>query len=268
MLVKCKKVFRYPLSTFYVIVGLMVAFLMLFDGLSIYNEVTKAADEDKQARYNETTRLNVENTDKRQLTPQLFEVPEKVNVHLVADACIEGASGNVKADIVLQNAIELKILLNTGRLPTKKEIVSGKHVAVIRSGLESCTFVKDSKKYIEMNGTAYEVIGTMKEFGSNGYVFVYENCLTREMSKKIMNSDDINVIINSDKNNTYDAYNHIKSNMTDFSNTINVEGRQVDEDMDVLQYAMDNSSVVVVFVIYLFSIINCINENYSSSSYN
>lgn len=255
---KIKKVFRYPLSTVYLIVGLIIAFLMLFDGLTIYKQVTKDTKENRKMQYLETTEVMIDNLDNAKMDFNMLKSKQKVNINIVSEGYVDGVEGNVRIDVVMQEKVKPRLAMEQGRMPNADEIEEGKPVLAIRSNLQEYVVDKDGKEYINLSGAEYEVVGIIRNKDSNANIMVYGECLDSKMVKHILEMNSFKLVMNSESENTYEAYKEIKENLIRKSPAIEIAAYQRDNNVDALSYAMNNTEASVVLFIYLFSIANCV----------
>lgn len=257
-IMKMKKIFRYPLSTVYLIVGLIIAFLMLFDGLTIYNQVTNDTKENQKMQYLETTEVMIDNLDNVEMDFNVLKSKEKVNINMVSEGYVDGVEGNVRLDVVIQEKVKPRIAMEQGRMPSAEEIEEGKPVLAIRSNLQEYIVHKDGKDYINLSGAEYEVVGIIRNMDSNAHIMVYGECLDSKMAQHILEMNSFDLVMNSEFENTYDAYKEIKENLIRKSPAVEIAAYKRDNNVDALSYAMNNTEASVVFFIYLFSLANCV----------
>lgn len=258
LIMKIRKIFRYPLSTVYLIVGLIIAFLMLFDGLTIYNQVTSDTKENQKMQYLETTEVTIDNMENVEMDFDLFKSKEKVNINVVSEGYVEGVEGNVRIDVVLQEKEKPRLSMERGRMPSPDEIQQGKPVLAIVDNLQEYAIKRDGKEYINLSGTEYEVVGIIKNMDSNSNIVVYSDCLASKLLHHILEMNSFKLVLNSESENTYKAYKEIKEKLIKKSPAIEIAAYKRDNNIDALSYAMNNTEASVVLFIYLFSIANCV----------
>lgn len=261
-----KRLFRYPISTIYIILGLLVAFMALFDGVNIYSQVLGKANDDGQYNYKYAMYLQIDTQGGGKNNIKDLISDRKVNVKICNFAVWpEGSEGMTYMDIVLTNNEKEKYVLKEGRLPDDAEIKARENViSVGDSYLSNLTQDNEGNRFITINGSRYKVVGIMDNnispaFSANLVTF-YE-CLSDDMKQKILNSPHLDLMIESDSEDVYPVCKQIKANILKRDPQAVIEGYKVDykeQQAEAAKRQLAQSPVNIYFLIYFFAIINCI----------
>ncbi|AEE95840.1 ABC transporter permease [Mahella australiensis] len=261
-----KHLFRYPISTIYIILGLLVAFMALFDGVNIYSQVLGKANDDGQYNYKYAMYLQIDTQGGGKNNIKDLISDRKVNVKICNFAVWpEGSKGMPYMDIILTNNEKEKYVLKEGRLPDDAEIKARENVVLVGdSYLSKLTRDNKGNRFITINGSRYKVVGIMDNnispaFSANLVTF-YE-CLSDDMKQKILNSPHLDLMIESDSEDVYPVCEQIKADILKRDPQAVIEGYKVDykeQQAEAAKLQLAQSPVNIYFLIYFFAIINCI----------
>lgn len=261
-----KHLFRYPVSTIYIILGLLVAFVALFDGVNIYSQVLGKANDDGQHNYKYAMYLQIDTREGSKKDIKDLISDRKVNVKICNFLVwAEGEEGMSYMDIILTNNEKEKYVLKEGRLPDNAEIKAGENVISVEdSYLSKLTQDNEGNRFITINGSRYKVVGIMgnniSPVFSASFVTFYE-CLSDDMKQKILNSSHLDLMVESDSEDVYPVCKQIKANILKRDPQAVVEGYEVDyeeQQVEAAKLQLAQSPVNIYFLIYFFAIINCI----------
>lgn len=263
---RIRHLFRYPTSTVYIILGLLVAFFALFDGLSIYNHLLSGINEEQQYGYTSTMYISIKKGQGYKINIEDLLTDSKANVKITNfPIWIEGNDGMSNLDVILVSNEKEKYVFQQGRLPSNKEVKNGENViSVGRARMSNLTSDDSGDRFITINGTRYKVVGIMGAKNSNvldGKLVTYYNCLSSDMKQKILNSKELWLTVESDSEDVYPICKQIKINIVKRNPEIAVDGYEPNDDEqqnEEIETAMAQSGVSVYFLIYFFAIINCV----------
>ena len=152
-----------------------------------------------------------------------------------------------------------------GRYYTRSELNNGDNVVLIGKELEKYSEEKGKEKIIMIQNIEYKVIGIIGEREKKSildYKVVMPITSIPEVHKdRIKYSKELDFTIHSNYGDTYKDYKIIRQNINMFDATSSIEENIIENDVDIVTSILSRPSMQVSLsvLVYIFSIINCIN---------
>lgn len=252
---KIKKYNRYPLSNTFMFIGLLIAFLAVICGCSLYENVEINNKESKNFKYDNEIVINYYSNDGGYLKLEDFAKCDTINVEIAMFAMGVGKYTRV-ANIAYSYNEEPSYILKSGRFPSKEDIDNGRKVVDIGQDMSDDVYKRDGQEYIRFDGIEYEVIGYFGSENSNvldsTIYFVY-NCLD-DYHKNMLAEQDIFFIRYG--SNSFDVYNVVSDITDNLSESIDYSID--DAEAFNTNITSNHSKDMYYFTIYAFAIGICI----------
>lgn len=252
---KIKKYNRYPLSNSFMFIGLLIAFLAVICGCSLYENIEVNNKESKNFKYDNEIVVNYFSMDGSLLKLDNFAKNETINTEVTMFAMGVGKYTRV-VDIAYSYNEDPPYSLKSGRLPSKEDIAAGRKVVNIGQGLTSDVYQRDGDEYIKFDGIEYEVIGYFGSENSNvldsAIYFVY-NCLDDYHKKMLEEQDVFFVRYGSNSNDVYSVVSDVTSNLV-----ANIDYSIEDATSYNTNITSKHNKDMYYFTIYAFAIGICI----------
>lgn len=252
---KIKKYNRYPLSNSFMFIGLLIAFIAVICGCSLYENIEVNNKESRNFKYDNEIVVNYFSMDGSFLKPDDFTENEIINTEVTMFAMGVGKYTRV-VNIAYSYNEEPPYILKSGRLPSKEDIAVGRKVVNIGQGLTDDVYRHDGYEYIKFDGIEYEVIGYFGSENSNvldsTIYFVY-NCLD-DYHKKMLEEQDVFFVRYG--SNSHDVYSVVSDIISDLAENIDYS---IDDAIAYNTNITDkHSKEMYYFTIYAFAVGICI----------
>lgn len=252
---KIRKFNRYPLSNTFMFIGLIIAFIAVICGSSIYTRIEMENKEIKNFRYNNEAVVNFYSQSEESLNLSDIATSKDINVEITLFAMSVGKYTRV-VDIAYSYNEEPSYILKSGTLPSKEDINNGRRVVNVGEDLLEDVYVKGDTEYIKFDGIEYEVIGY---FGSENsdvldsiIYFVYE-CLDPYHKEILSNQDMLDLRFGSNYNDAIEEVSALFGNIPP-----NVEYSFEDAENFSNMISNDHEKDMYFFMVYAFAICICI----------
>lgn len=247
--------FNIGIEHIYLLIGFILGFLAVLNGISLFNYYINCKNDGQEYSYKYNSIITLSSTDEDVDIERIIKM-DKYNISYSdgLQVYVDKSKKFRLIDILFTNNETTEYKIIDGRMPSKKEIKSGKRVVAVGKSIKKYTYNKLGKRYIDINGYKYEVVGIISTSNSNiqdQTIVIYYNCLEQSLKKNI-NLSQINLLLSSNKytiNREYlDSY-FKKDKITIFYNN----------SFAFEEYARDERvSSRLYFMLYFFAIINCI----------
>ena len=255
---RVRKYIRYSISSIYMMLGYIIGFVAIFNGLSIYNycENYEKDVNDYKYRHNKDVFINTVD-EKTSIDMMYFMNLKKYNYYIKDNVCLyfnENKESRI-VDVLLNVNEETNYCFIEGRLPNKKEVEQGKNVIAIGKGIKNQTYIVEDKRYIDIYSIPYEVvgiIGTKMSKAQDYKVVTYYKCLDENSRLKVsLNEMYLSISSNKENIDMVDVEEYCKMNKSIEQKVINneeIEGSLLSDDK------LRGDFYILVFI---FSIVNC-----------
>lgn len=255
---RVKKYIRYPISSIYMVLGYIIGFVAIFNGLAIYNYCGNYEKEVNQYKYRYNKELIINMVDENALIDmKMFMLSNKYNYYIKDNVCVffNKNKENRIIDVLLNVNEETNYCFIEGRLPNKKEIREGKNVIAIGKGIKDQTYIVENKRYIDIYSIPYEVVGILGTSMSKAQdykVVTYYNCLDNRSKTKInLNEICLSISSNNEKIDITELEKYCEMNK---SLELKVADNEVLESSLLSDDKLRGNFYILIFV---FSIVNC-----------
>lgn len=246
--------FRYGVSNVYMIVVMLLAFVAMFKGMDIYNQL-QAGIEDKEryAYANECTfGIAADNSGKFDIS----SVAKGVESNLYIDhTCVIDKEGEAYRMKVYLNTDKIKESFIEGGMPDKSAISSNTPAVVIGQNFKKYTYMDGGKRYISINGTHYLVSGIVgsrySDYLDNSVITLYDT-LPEAEKNIILSSYYYTLVLQSDGKIAGD-YDKIYENVANLKNC-SVSDYQAEKNTVHNSDGTDK----IYFLMYIFCMVNCV----------
>lgn len=256
-----KKIFRYPLSTIFLLFGLIIAFICVFCGYAIFNYTCNLKMDIKKYNYKSTAYIGIDasksleginiNKIKTSMGNSMFN---DVEVRLGNDEKI------VLANILVDINEKLLYRLENGRLINKDDINSEEKVVNVGRNIVKYSYKKNGERYIKINGDEYKIIGVIGTKNSklqDNKVILYYDCLGDRLINELSKCNDVVYSISSNKTKKelirYES-EKIKNKLATDSSISLYEY----EENTIINNNNRKLNEIVFFMLYFLGVLNCI----------
>lgn len=255
---KLKRHIRYPISTIFMILGYILGFAAMFNGLSIYDYCVKYENDANNNQYKYSKEIyitSMELDEAIDLTPVLNSKKYIYSLDVQVPYYINDTDTYTMGDALLNTNEETNYCMLEGRLPDYEEISQGKQVIAIGKALKNYTYMQDGKTYINIYSVPYEVvgiIGTGISDSQDNEIVTYYQCLDGRTKEKVnMTNMCITVASNADQINTSDIEEYYKKD-----GSVNIE---VSEGEELSGTMLNDERIRANFYVmaFIFCVVNC-----------
>ena len=242
-------------STVFIMLGILVSFFAFLNGMDLFQSVKAALNEASEFRYKNEITVNISGYSQN---ADMIKELEKIQGNIMFQdylVYLDRQKVYHLTDIVLQQEEEFLYPLIEGRYPDMES--SNKEVTIGR-GMESYCFVENGKRYIEIEGEEYLVVGIIGSEISdimNGKIIMNYYSLSEIFQNRILQQDVWNLQCASNQQdlepNVMNFYVMCMEQgatcsyqVLDQTHTVNVEAASWDSGF--------------YLAIYVFAMINCI----------
>ena len=251
---KITKFNRYPLSNMFMFIGLVIAFLAVIYGSSLYTKVENGNKESKNYKYNDEMLVSFYSVDGNYLHLERIAKSDNINVEIALFAMGVGEHTRV-VNIAYSYNEEPSYVLKEGRLPSADDIKNRRNVVNIGKNLLDDVYMREDVEYIKFDGVEYEVIGYFGSETSDALdsiiYFVYD-CLDAYHKSILAEQDYLYIRYGSNINDVYANFISITDNI---DNSIEYSVEDAESFDTGVTNAHDRD--MFYFFIYAFSIGVC-----------
>lgn len=153
-----KKIFRYPISDIYMVLGLLITFLSLFFTRTISDSFQAAADDGEKYQYKYSESINVTFDSAADLT-ELFDVTSGVFEISDVSVVLNDNNATQLCSVILGCAEETVYQICEGAFPTEEELCGEENIVLLGRGLEDICYERDGYTYVMAQNDEYRVTG-------------------------------------------------------------------------------------------------------------
>lgn len=248
------KVFRYRLSSVFLLMGLIVTALSFVDGVALVNNAYNEELELNEYSYKSSTELSVGFDSTEATLSDIADelIDEEISI-VISDFIVhlDDAGEDVISDVIISSEGTLPYNILNGRLPDNEENC----VAVGRK-YSDYLFEKNNIKYIKIGGQEYEIVGEIGTPNTDiqDYKIVFgKSILNSELNNVMLGLGGFTLLLGSNERDVSD----IASDIIIRLNTI--DGVQCDLSQDTVNIVSNEDSMsMMYFAICVFCFISLI----------
>lgn len=248
--------FRYKLSSVFIILGMVVGILALYNGIGIFEYIKNYTNDLRGNEYGYTTIVEMSSTKEINLKKYLIECDSIIRMDYV-NAYVDEKKVTCLMTVLLEANEKTNYKLISGRLPSEEEKINNEKVVAVGQKRSDAIYYKDKKQYITLSGEEYLVtgiVGTEKSDLQDYLLITYYDCLGENILKEIdkysyyLVVESNNESINSDINSIA-ALSSIDNIDTSISKVNKIKsGLSIEE----------KNSISTYIIIFGFALLNCI----------
>ena len=171
--------FRYKLSSTYIILGMMIGFLSLFNGIGIYQYIKSYTNDLRGNQYEYSKRMQLVSLNPFNIKDYTYEVMGILRMDYV-DVLLNDENQRCIITILLETKEDTNYHMVSGRLPNDEERFNGEKVVAVGRGREDAVYYVDDIPYILIESEEYRVtgiIGTKSSEAQDYLLVTYYECL-------------------------------------------------------------------------------------------
>ncbi len=252
-----KKLFRYPISDIYMVLGLLITFLSLFFTRTISDSFQAAADDGDKYQYEYSESINVTFDSVADLT-ELFDVTSGVYEIGDVSVVLNDKETTQLCTVILGCAEETVYQICEGSFPTEEELNGEENVVLLGRGLEDICYERDGYTYVMAQNDEYRVTGFIGTDNSDAqdYEVVFFLSACGDGVKQILEGyETVMVMMGSNSKNTAELYDLVAANIEERNLSCSLLMGGDEEKTYSGESTKDNS---LYQMLYLFCMINCL----------
>lgn len=176
--------YRYKISSIYIIIGMMIGFISLYNGMGIHEYIKKYINDINGNKYVYSARVYLGSTS---IKKYLAGVDCIVRIDGI-NAYIDEKDQNAMITIIVSSPNEkTNYSMVEGRLPNEEEIQNHEKVAAIGREKKDAVYYEDGIEYILIEGEKYRVtgiIGTKNSDAQDYLIVTYYDCLGEKILER------------------------------------------------------------------------------------
>lgn len=179
--------FRYKLSSVYIILGMTVGFLALYNGIGIYRYIREYTNDLRGNRYAYSTELQMSSTTPFSVKKYLYDVICVVRMDYI-DVYVDAEDVTCLLTVLISHDEKTNYHMVEGRLPNREERAAGEAVVAVGRGRKDAIYYRDGVGYILLEGTEYRVtgiVGTKASDAQDYLLITYYECLSEPVLEKM-----------------------------------------------------------------------------------
>ena len=258
-MVKYFKNIRYPISSIFMIVGYILGFIAMYNGLALYDYCIKYERDINEYEYKHCKKVQLSSLDGINHISTSPLINSSRYIYYLKDEVLLYFDNDKKerlVDILFSVNENTNYCMQEGRIPNLNDIKEGKNVVSIGKELKASTYTKGKKRYINIYSTPYEVVGIIGTGISKAQdykVVTYYQCLDKR-SKEEISLVDMNVTVASNSENI-DLNGLIRYYEKNKNVNLDIVSEDVLEDMVLSD---ERARATFYFLTFAFCIFNCI----------
>lgn len=178
--------FRYKLSSIYIILGMVIGFISLYNGIGIAEYIKNYTNEINGNRYLYSCEVYLRSTEPFSIKKYLRDVDCIVRLDDIV-AYIDAQDNCHSITAIISAGEKTNYSMVEGRLPNDEEIQNHEKVVAIGRKIKEDSFWEDGIRYILMEGEKYRVtgiIGTKNSDAQDYLIVTYYDCLGEKVFKR------------------------------------------------------------------------------------
>ena len=249
--------FRYRLSSIYIILGMVVGFVSLYNGIGIYQYIIKYTNDLRGNSYEYSAEMQLSHTEPFYIQNYISGVESIVRIDSV-DVYVDAQELECKLTLLLGHKDEEpNYHMVEGRLPNEDEIVGKEQVVAVGRGRTEAIYYRNDIGYILLAGEEYRVTGIIGNEASDAQdylIITYYDCLGKELTNNL-DLYGYELIIESDLIDVEDECKIIESLATadgisvQYSESVRTLSGMTREEKDTMGMYM---------LLFSFAIVNCV----------
>ncbi len=180
--------FRYKLSSIYIILGMVIGFVALYNGVGIYQYIRKYTNDLHGNSYEYSAEIQLAHTEPFAVQNYIYEAGSVVRMDNV-DVYVDAQELACQLTVLLSHRDEEpNYHMVEGRLPNAEEIAGKERVVAVGRGREEAIYYKDKVGYILLNGEEYRVtgiVGTKASDAQDYLLITYYDCLGEKILENV-----------------------------------------------------------------------------------
>lgn|GEM_PF-4839035 len=250
-----RKIFRYPAVDLYMFFSCIIAFVALFISLSIFNEIGEYEDDRDQMQFKSRYIAELTKTEDFDLSNIRADINCNIaltGVHITLSE--EKVEYNTEAHVVFRSTEYIYPLISGNYPEINKEAepvcVIGKSVADM--------FKKSAGDYLSIDGSDYRVsgiIGSNRSEYLDWYIILWYTNLSDRTMDHLRLYDTVNLLLESNTNDTYTCYKEMYSILEDSKGFIHLTGIQSHTDDSI---GRPRSEAYFYILLYAFAVLHCV----------
>jgi len=267
-----RQITAYPVSSIFIIIGFVISLTLIsFGTTSIIEMAEKLSaklnyEPQNAIKIRVSLHKDIEEKDVLSLFGGISENTGVIfnNIYSFIDKLEDRGMIAIEGEYYSKDIVRRYPLLK-GRYYTRSELNNGDNVVLIGKELEKYSEEKGKEKIIMIQNIEYKVIGIIGEREKKSildYKVVMPITSIPEVHKdRIKYSKELDFTIHSNYGDTYKDYKIIRQNINMFDATSSIEENIIENDVDIVTSILSRPSMQVSLsvLVYIFSIINCIN---------
>ena len=178
--------FRYKISSIYIIIGMVVGFISLYNGVGIYEYIKKYINDINGNKYVYSAQVYMGSTTPFNVKKYLDHI-DCISRIIDIDAYIDAQDRNSIVTILVSSGEKTNYSFVEGRLPNDGEIQRNEKVVAVGRGRKEAMYYEDGIGYILIEGEKYRVtgiIGTNNSDAQDYLIVTYYDCLGEKILER------------------------------------------------------------------------------------
>ena len=248
--------YRYKISSIYIIFGMIVGFISLYNGIGIHEYIKKYINDINGNKYVYSAQVYMGSTNTFNVKKYLNDVNCIVRIDDI-NAYIDEKGMNAIITIIVSSNEKTNYSIVEGRLPNEEEMQNHEKVVAIGREKKDAVYYEDGIGYILIEGEKYRVtgiIGTNNSDAQDYLIVTYYDCLGEKILERF-DPDACELVLESNYFDVEFDYQELSSNAAKDEIVTMISPISYDT---VRLTSEERNSKYIYICLFGFSIVSCV----------